>query len=88
MPKTAPNNGVVELSVVDRVGPKKRVPETARLAEREGRKIPTKTKTKMIGLRKLIGLRKSGARNQYMIADDVIEIAVPFLELTSLSPIF
>ena len=64
------------------------MPETARLAEREGRKIPTRTKTKIIGLKKLLESRKIGARNQYMIAEDVIEIAVPLLELTSLRPIF
>jgi hypothetical protein len=52
MPKIAPNTGVVELMVEESVGPKYLMPATERLADRDGRKIPTRTKIKTAEFRK------------------------------------
>jgi len=52
MPKIAANTGVVELMVEESVGPKYLMPATERLADRDGRKIPTRTKIKTVEFRK------------------------------------
>ena len=52
IPKIAPNTGVVELMVEESVGPKYLMPATERLADRDGRKMPTKTKIKTAELKK------------------------------------
>ena len=42
-------SGVVEDKVVDSVGPKNRVPATAKFAESDGRNIPIKINIKIVG---------------------------------------
>lgn len=52
IPRMAANTGVVELMVEDSVGPKNLIPATERLADREGRNMPTKIKMKTAEFKK------------------------------------
>ena len=45
-PKVAPKMGAVALSVLDRVGPRCRIPATDRFAETDGRNNPARIKIK------------------------------------------
>ena len=49
MPRATPNNGLVEVNVDESVGPKKRIPAKAKLAETAGRKQPTNTNINTAG---------------------------------------
>ena len=51
-PRAAPKRGEVELSVLERVGPKNFVAATEKLAESDGLKTPTKTNINTADLKK------------------------------------
>lgn len=63
-PNAAPNKGAVELNVVDSVGPRNRVPATAKFAESDGLKTPTRAKIKSAGFRKFSNVSINGAISQ------------------------
>ena len=49
IPNATPNNGVVEVKVEESVGPKKRIPAKAKLADTAGLKQPTSTNINTAG---------------------------------------
>ena len=62
--KAAPNIGAVELSVLDMVGPRRRIPATERLAETDGRINPAKAKRRTAGWLQWDQSKRNGDKDQ------------------------
>ena len=86
IPSAAPKNGAVEVNVEHRVGPRCRIPASARLAESAGRNSPTNTKIRTAGCNRLSMSRKIGAARMYSVAEVVMVIAAPLRESIWASP--
>ncbi len=62
-PSAAANSGEVELRVLDSVGPRYRIPATARLAETAGRNSPIRTKIQTADCDQFAPTNRNGANN-------------------------